>query len=63
MIRSARNKETKKQLHKKGQVSKMEKKILSENELNQVAGGSGASVLASGSFASSTGTQLNLLVN
>ena len=41
----------------------MEKKILSENELNQVAGGSGGSVLASGSFASSTGTQLNLLVN
>ena len=41
----------------------MEKKILSENELNQVAGGFGGSVLASGSFASSTGTQLNLLVN
>ena len=41
----------------------MEKKILSENELNQVAGGAGGSVLASGSFASSTGTQLNLLVN
>ena len=41
----------------------MEKKILSENELNQVAGGFGGSVSASGSFASSTGTQLNLLVN
>ena len=41
----------------------MEKKVLSENELNQVAGGSGGGVLASGSFASNTGTQLNLLVN
>ncbi|MBO5555997.1 MAG: hypothetical protein J5927_02325 [Oscillospiraceae bacterium] len=42
----------------------MEKNILSENELNQVAGGVGAGgVIASGSFASNTGTNLNLLVN
>ena len=41
----------------------MNKTILSENELNQVAGGAGGTVVASGSFASSTGTQLNLLVN
>ena len=41
----------------------MEKKILSDNELNQVAGGLGGGVLASGSFLSNTGTQLNLLVN
>ena len=41
----------------------MEKKILSENELNQVAGGFGGSTIASGSFTSNTGTQLNLLVN
>lgn len=41
----------------------MEKKILSENELNQVAGGVGSTVVAMGSFASNTGTQLNLLVN
>lgn len=41
----------------------MEKKILSESELNQVAGGVGGNVVATGSFTSSTGTQLNLLVN
>lgn len=41
----------------------MEKKTLSDNELNQVAGGFGGGAIASGSFASSTGTQLNLLVN
>ena len=41
----------------------MEKKILSESELNQVAGGFGGGIISSGSFASSTGTQLNLLVN
>lgn len=41
----------------------MEKKILSDSELNQVAGGVGGTVVASGSFTSNTGTQLNLLVN
>ena len=41
----------------------MEKKILSDNELNQVAGGAGGTAVASGSFTSSTGTQLNILVN
>ena len=41
----------------------MENKVLSENELDQVSGGAGANgVIASGSFASNTGTQLNLLV-
>ena len=34
----------------------MEKKILSDNELNQVAGGVGGTVVASGSFTSSIGT-------
>ena len=41
----------------------MDKKELNEKELSTVAGGSGGAVVASGSFASSTGTQLNLLVN
>ena len=41
----------------------MEKKILSDSDLTQVAGGVGGSVVSSGRFASSTGTQLNLLVN
>ena len=41
----------------------MEKKILSDSELNQVAGGVGGTVVAFGSFTSNTGTQLNLLVN
>ena len=42
----------------------MEKKILSESELNQVAGGVGAAgVISAGSFASSTGTALNVFVN
>ena len=42
----------------------MEKTILSENELNRVAGGVGmGGVVASGSFSSNTGTQLNLMVN
>jgi hypothetical protein len=41
----------------------MEKTILSESELNQVAGGAGVGgVVASGSFSSNTGTQLNLMV-
>ena len=41
----------------------MEKKILSDSELGKVAGGVGGTVVASGSFTSNTGTQLNLLVN
>ena len=41
----------------------MEKKILSDSELGKVAGGVGGTVVASGSFTSRTGTQLNLLVN
>lgn len=41
----------------------MDKQILSDHELDQVAGGFGGETLASGSFASSTGTNLNLLVN
>ena len=42
----------------------MDKQLLSDNELNQVAGGVGTGgAIASGSFASSTGTALNLLVN
>ena len=41
----------------------MEKSILSDSELDRVAGGAGGSVVASGSFSSSTGTQLNLQVN
>ena len=42
----------------------MEKTILSDNELGRVAGGAGTGgTVASGSFASSTGTQLNILVN
>ena len=41
----------------------MEKSILTDNELDRVAGGAGGSVVASGSFSSSTGTQLNLQVN
>ena len=41
----------------------MEKKILSDSELGKVAGGVGCTVVASGSFTSNTGTQLNLLVN
>lgn len=41
----------------------MEKMILSDSELNQVAGGAGVGgVVASGSFSSNTGTQLNLMV-
>ena len=41
----------------------MEKTILSDSELNRVAGGAGAGgVVASGSFSSNTGTQLNLMV-
>ena len=37
---------------------------LSDNELNQVAGGAGVGgAIASGSFASLSGTQLNILVN
>ena len=41
----------------------MEKRIISEEELNGVVGGFGGGGVASGSFSSSTGTQLNLLVN
>ena len=42
----------------------MEKTALSDNELDQVAGGAGnGGVIASGSFTSCTGTQLNILVN
>ena len=42
----------------------MEKTILTENELNQVAGGTGAgAVLSSGSFTSNSGTHVDLLVN
>ena len=36
---------------------------ISDNELNQVAGGAGGAVIASGSFTSNTGTQLNVQVN
>ena len=40
------------------------KHTLSENELNQVAGGVGAEmIVSSGSFASNSGTNVNLLVN
>ena len=42
----------------------MDKIILSDDDLNQIAGGAGGGgTIASGSFASSTGTQLNILVN
>ncbi len=40
------------------------KNTLSENELNQVAGGYGMeAIVSSGSFASNSGTSVNLLVN
>ena len=52
------------QTMKKDEVLNMEKKTLSDHELKQVAGGVGSgSVVSSGSFASNTGTQLNVLVN
>ena len=42
----------------------MENKILNDSELNAVSGGvGGAEAIASGSFASNSGTNLNLLVN
>ena len=42
----------------------MSPNILSDNELDAVSGGAGRSgVIASGSFGSNTGTQLNILVN
>lgn len=42
----------------------MDKKVLNENELKQVAGGVGpGTVVSSGSFASNSGTSVNLLVN
>ena len=42
----------------------MEKIVLSDDSLSNVAGGAGGGgVISSGSFASNTGTQLNILVN
>ena len=42
----------------------MENKILNDSELNAVSGGvGGAEAIASGSFVSNSGTNLNLLVN
>ena len=42
----------------------MDNRILSENELDQVAGGfAGDTVVSSGSFTSNSGTHVDLLVN
>ena len=42
----------------------MDKNAISDNELNRVAGGAAAGgVIASGSFTSNSGTQLNIQVN
>ena len=42
----------------------MEKKVISDNELDRVAGGTGTGgVIASGSFSSNSGTQLNIQLN